>query len=82
MKKILGNWWVLTGLIVLFLLLVFCLGLPYFVGMLRPWWVRLLHAADQNHRREDHRPDVAGLYSCHHPVPGNKRSRWRDPAGC
>ena len=42
MKKIFGNWWVLTGLIVVLLLLVFCLGLPLFVGGLRPWWVRLL----------------------------------------
>jgi type VI secretion system protein ImpL len=40
-KKIFGNWWVLTGLIVLFLLLVFCLGLPLFVSWLQPWWVRL-----------------------------------------
>ena len=42
MKKIFGNWWVLTGLIAALLLLVFCLGLPVFVGGLRPWWVRLL----------------------------------------
>ena len=41
MKKIFGNWWVLTGLVVLLMLLVFCLGLPFFVGALRPWWVRL-----------------------------------------
>lgn len=42
MKKIFGNWWVLTGLAVLFLVLVLCVGLPFFVGFLRPWWVRLL----------------------------------------
>ena len=44
MKKIFANWWVLTGLIVVLLLLVFCVGLPLFVGGLRPWWVRLLLA--------------------------------------
>lgn len=44
MKKIFGNWWVLTGLIVLFLVLVLCVGLPLFVGGLRPWWVRTLLA--------------------------------------
>ena len=42
MKKIFGNWWFMTGLAVLCLVLVFCLGLPYFVGFLRPWWVRTL----------------------------------------
>ena len=42
MKKIFGNWWFLTGLAVLCLVLVLCLGLPYFVGFLRPWWVRTL----------------------------------------
>lgn len=41
MKKIFGNWWFLTGLATLFLVLVLCVGLPYFVGGLRPWWVRL-----------------------------------------
>lgn len=41
MKKIFGNWWFLTGLVALLLVLVFCLGLPYFVGGLRPWWVRI-----------------------------------------
>lgn len=45
MKKIFGNWWVLTGLIVLLVLLVLCVGLPYFVGGLQPWWVRLTLAA-------------------------------------
>ncbi|NLR72727.1 type VI secretion system membrane subunit TssM [Novosphingobium sp. ERN07] len=42
MKKFFGNWWVLSGLVVLFLVLVFCIGLPIFVRMLSPWWVRLL----------------------------------------
>ncbi|MCX7283982.1 MAG: type VI secretion system membrane subunit TssM, partial [Novosphingobium sp.] len=42
MKKYLGNWWVLSGLVVLFLVLVLCVGLPIFVRMLSPWWVRLL----------------------------------------
>ena len=42
MKKFLANWWFLTGLAVLCLVLVLCLGLPLFVGALRPWWVRLL----------------------------------------
>ena len=42
MKKIFGNWWVLTGLIVVLLLLVFCLGLPLVVLGLEPIWVRLL----------------------------------------
>ena len=41
MKKIFGNWWFLTGLAVLCLVLVFCLGLPIFVGGLRSWWVRI-----------------------------------------
>lgn len=40
MKKIFGNWWVLTGLVVLLLVLVLCVGLPLFVGFLQPWWVR------------------------------------------
>ncbi|MEZ5749050.1 MAG: hypothetical protein R3D83_03915 [Caenibius sp.] len=41
MKKIFGNWWMLTGLAVLLLVLVLCVGLPFFVGGLRPLWVRL-----------------------------------------
>lgn len=44
MKKIFGNWWFLTGLTTLCLVLIFCLGLPIFVGVLRPWWVRALLA--------------------------------------
>jgi type VI secretion system protein ImpL len=42
MKKIFGNWWILTGLIVLLLVLTLCVGLPLIVGFLRPWWVRAL----------------------------------------
>lgn len=41
MKRILTNWWAITGLIVLCLLLVFCVGLPIFVAFLRPWYVWL-----------------------------------------
>ncbi len=41
MKKLFTNWWFVTGLIVTLLVLTFCLGLPFFVGWLRPWWVRL-----------------------------------------
>ncbi|MDE8653713.1 type VI secretion system membrane subunit TssM [Novosphingobium album (ex Liu et al. 2023)] len=42
MRKIFGSWWVLGGIVTLLLVLVFCVGLPFFVGWLRPWWVRLL----------------------------------------
>ena len=42
MKKIFGNWWTLTGLIVLLLVLVLCVGLPLVVLGLRPLWLRLL----------------------------------------
>ncbi|WP_420382719.1 type VI secretion system membrane subunit TssM [Novosphingobium sp.] len=42
MKRIFGNWWVLTGLIVALLLLVFCVGLPLVVLGLAPLYVRLL----------------------------------------
>ncbi len=42
MKKLFGNWWVLTGLAVLFLVLALCVGLPIFVRPLADWWVRLL----------------------------------------
>lgn len=44
MKRVLTNWWAVTGLVVLLLLLVFVVGLPIFVGFLRPWWVRALIA--------------------------------------
>lgn len=39
MKRFLTNWWVVSGLIVLFLLLIFCVGLPLVVGWFRSWWV-------------------------------------------
>jgi type VI secretion system protein ImpL len=38
-KRFLTNWWVVSGLIVLFLLLIFCVGLPLIVGWFRSWWV-------------------------------------------
>lgn len=41
LKRILTNWWTVSLLIVLVVLLLLCLGLPLFVGFLRPWWVRL-----------------------------------------
>ncbi len=41
MKRIFGNWWVLTGLVVLLLVLVLCVGLPLVVLGLQPLWVRL-----------------------------------------
>jgi len=41
-KKIFGNWWILTGLIVLLLVLVLCVGLPLVVLGLRALWLRLL----------------------------------------
>jgi type VI secretion system protein ImpL len=45
LKRIFTNWWVVTGLCVLLLILTFAVGLPIFVGMLRPWWIRLAIAA-------------------------------------
>ena len=41
MKRILTNWWAITGLIIACLLLVFCVGLPIFVAFFRPWSVRV-----------------------------------------
>ncbi|MET0180751.1 MAG: type VI secretion system membrane subunit TssM, partial [Novosphingobium sp.] len=41
MKRIFSSWWITSGLIVLMLVLLFCLGLPLVVGWLRPPWVRL-----------------------------------------
>ena len=41
MRRIFGNWWFVTGLIVVLLVLTLCVGLPYFVDWLRPMWVRL-----------------------------------------
>lgn len=42
LKNFLTNWWTVSLLIVVALLLVFCLGLPLVVSWFRPWWVRLL----------------------------------------
>ena len=42
MKRIFGNWWVVSGLIVLVCLILFLWGLPLFVSFMRPWWVRTL----------------------------------------
>ncbi len=44
MKRVLTNWWFVSGLIVLCLLLIFCLGLPLFLSWFRPWWVRVIFA--------------------------------------
>ena len=44
MKRVLTNWWFVSGLIVLCLLLIFCLGLPIFLSWFRPWWVRVIFA--------------------------------------
>lgn len=41
MKKAFRNWWVATGLAVALLVLVLCVGLPFFIGGLRPWPVRI-----------------------------------------
>jgi type VI secretion system protein ImpL len=42
LKAFLTNWWTVTLAILVLLLLLFCWGLPLFVGFLRPWWMRLL----------------------------------------
>ncbi len=42
LKNFLTNWWTVSILIVLALLLVFCLGLPLVASWFSPWWVRLL----------------------------------------
>lgn len=44
MKRVLTNWWVVTGLIVLCLVLILSVGLPIFVAFFRPLWLRLLFA--------------------------------------
>lgn len=41
MRKVLRNWWVLTGLGALVVALILAWGLPYFVAFLRPLWVRI-----------------------------------------
>lgn len=42
MKKIFSNWWVLTTAGAILVALILTVGLPLFVGFLRPWWVRLI----------------------------------------
>jgi type VI secretion system protein ImpL len=42
MKKVLTNWWFVSGVAVLLAVLLLCFGLPLFVDALRPWWVRLI----------------------------------------
>ena len=41
MKKVFGNWWVLTVLGAVVVALILAWGLPFFVGFLRPLWVRI-----------------------------------------
>ena len=41
MKKVFGNWWILTALGAVVVALILAVGLPLFVGFLRPFWVRL-----------------------------------------
>ncbi|SFS03866.1 type VI secretion system membrane subunit TssM [Sphingomonas jatrophae] len=43
-KRFLTNWWFVSIVAALFALLVLAVGLPIFVGFLRPWWVRLIAA--------------------------------------
>ena len=42
MKRFFLNWWTLTLLAAVLVALLLALGLPIFVALLRPWWVRLL----------------------------------------
>ena len=42
LKKVFGNWWVLSGLAALFAVLLFVVLLPMVAGPLRPLWVRLV----------------------------------------
>lgn len=44
LKNFLTNWWTVSVLIVVLLLLVFCLGLPLVASWFRPWWVQTLLA--------------------------------------
>jgi type VI secretion system protein ImpL len=41
-KRFFTSWWTLTILAAVLVALILALGLPIFVGFLRPWWVRLL----------------------------------------
>ena len=40
MRRLFGNWWVVSGLIVVVLLGLILWGLPIFVDFMRSWWVR------------------------------------------
>jgi type VI secretion system protein ImpL len=42
LKKVFGNWWVVSGLIVLLAVLLLAVLLPWVVHPLGAWWVRLL----------------------------------------
>lgn len=42
LKRFFPNWWVLTLLATVLVALALTLGLPIFVGLLRPWWARLI----------------------------------------
>jgi type VI secretion system protein ImpL len=44
LKRLLTNWWVVTGLIVVILVAIFCLGLPLLFSFFQPWWMRLAFA--------------------------------------
>ncbi len=41
-KSFLGNWWTVTILIALLVVLLLCVGLPLVIGFMRPWWVKLI----------------------------------------
>mgnify|MGYP001546778393 FL=1 len=45
MKRILFNWWLLTGLAAILIAVLLALVLPLVAPFLRPWWVRLILAA-------------------------------------
>ena len=44
MRRILTNWWVVTGLIVLILIAIFAVGLPLLFSFFQPWWMRFAWA--------------------------------------
>lgn len=41
MKRILTSWWTVSILTTVLLILLFAVGLPLFVGFLKPWYIRL-----------------------------------------
>ncbi|HLY79759.1 MAG TPA: type VI secretion system membrane subunit TssM, partial [Caulobacteraceae bacterium] len=45
MRRFFLNWWTLTLLAAVLVALLLAVGLPLFVGFLRPWWVRLIVVA-------------------------------------